>query len=91
MWDNGNIDEDEFVELVIKRLLVAFGTVAGTELGSIAGFTVGGPVGLVIGGILGNILGKFACRAMGESVVFGRGAVLSLLAQYSNQSHPHIE
>ena len=56
MWDNGTIDEDEFVELVIKRLIVALVTVAGTELGSSAGFAVGGPVGLVIGGILGNIM-----------------------------------
>ena len=89
MLEKGTIDEDEFVELVIKRLIVALGTVAGTELGSIAGFAVGGPAGLVIGGILGNILGKFTGRAMGEALVFGRDVVLSLLAWYGNQSHLH--
>ena len=90
MMEKGTIDEDEFTELVLKRLLIAVTSVAGAELGSIAGFSVAGPVGLVIGGILGNISGKLAGRVMGEAVVFGKNVVLALLERYGG-SHLHDE
>ena len=89
MWETGAIDEDQFTELVIRRLIVSVGSVVGAECGSVAGFSVAGPVGLFIGGITGNILGKFAGRAMGEAVVFGKDVVLKLLDRYGNQSHLH--
>ena len=88
MMQKGTIDEDEFIELVFKCLLIALTSVAGTELGSIAGFSVAGPVGLFLGGLLGNILGKLAGRAMGEAVVFGKDVVLALLERYGG-SHFH--
>ena len=88
MMQRGPIDEDEFIELVLKRLLIAVTSVAGAELGSIAGFSVAGPVGLFLGGVLGNILGKLVGRAMGEAVVFGKDVVLALLEKYGG-SHLH--
>ena len=88
MMQRGSIDEDEFIELVLKRLLIAVTSVAGAELGSIGGFSVAGPVGLFLGGILGNILGKLVWRAMGEAVVFGKDVVLALLERYGG-SHLH--
>ena len=88
MMQKGAIDEDEFIELVLKRLLIAVTSVAGAELGGIAGFSVAGPVGLFLGGILGNIFGKLVGRAMGEAVVFGKDVVLALLERYGG-SHFH--
>ena len=88
MMQRGTIDEDEFIELVLKRLLIALTSVVGAELGSIAGFSVVGPVGLFLGGIFGNILGKLVGRAMGEAVVFGKDVVLALLERYGG-SHRH--
>ena len=87
MMQRGTIDEDEFIELVLKRLLIAVTSVAGAELGSIAGFSVAGPVGLFLGGILGNISGRLLGRAMGEAVVFGKDVVLALLERYGSHLH----
>ena len=78
----GTLDEDEFVEVVLKRLLVALTSVAGSELGRILGFSVAGPVGLFLGGILGNMFGKLVGRAMGKAVVFYKDVVLELLGRY---------
>ena len=81
MLDEGVIDEDEFYELAIKRLMVALFTVAGSELGPIVAFSVSGPSGMFIGAILGNIFGKLAGRAVGEVVVFGKNILLTLLTK----------
>ena len=86
--ENEEIDEDEFNNLVCKRIIIAVIGVVGGELGSIAGLSFGGPVGMVIGGIFGNIFGKLAGRAMGEAVVFGKDVVLALLERYGG-SHLH--
>ena len=88
MMQRGTIDEDEFIELVLKRLLIAVTSVAGAELGSIAGFSVAGSVGLFLVGIFGNIFRKLVGRAMGEAVVFGKDVVLYLLGKYLG-SHLH--
>ena len=82
MMERGTIDEDEFIELVLKRLLTAVTSVAGAELGGITGFSEAGPAGLFLGGILGNIFGKLVGRAMGEAAVFGKDVVLALLERY---------
>ena len=78
----GTLDEDEFVEVVLKRLLIALTSVAGAELGRILGFSVAGPVGLFLGGILGNMFGKLVGRVMGKVVVFYKDVVLKLLGRY---------
>ena len=87
MMQRGTINDDEFIELVIKRLLIAVTSVAGAQLGKIAGFAVAGPVGLFLGGILGNISGRLVGRAMGEAVVFGKDVVLELLERYGSHLH----
>ena len=78
----GTLDEDEFVKVVLKRLLIALTSVAGAELGRILGFSVAGPVGLFLGGILGNMFGKLVGRAMGKAVVFYKDVVLEPLGRY---------
>ena len=82
MLQQGTLDEDEFVEVVLKRLLIAVTSVAGAELGRILGFSVAGPMGLFLGGILGNVFGKLVGRAMGKAIVFYKDVVLELLGRY---------
>ena len=84
MMLQGTLTEDEFVEVVLKCLLIALTSVAGAELGKILGFSVAGPVGLFLGGILGNIFGKLVGRAMGKAVVFYKDVVLELMGRYGS-------
>ena len=82
MLQKRQINEDQFVEEVLKQLLIRLISVAGTELGRILGFSVAGPVGLFLGGILGNIFGKLVGRAIGNAVVFYKDVVCELLRRY---------
>ena len=82
MMEDGTIDEDEFIELVCKHLLVTLTSVAGKELGRIAGFAVAGRVGKFIGGLLGKIFGGLVGKVMAEVVVFGKDVVMALLEKY---------
>ena len=82
MMKDGTIDEDEFIELVCKHLLVTLTSVAGAELCRIAGFAVAGRVGKFIGGLLGKIFGGLVGKVMAEVVLFGKDVVMALLERY---------
>ena len=89
LMKDGNIDNKRFMDLVIERLVIAFTSVAGSQLGTVAGFYVAGPAGYVIRGILGmlgNMLGrKFGRVVSGDVVVFGK-QVVNFLEKWKKQA-----
>ena len=72
MMMDGRIDQDQFIELLVERLVMALCA----QMGSLSGFCVGGMPGYLIGGILGNIFGKvFGKIATGYVIKFGASVV----------------
>ena len=72
MLMDGRIDQDQFIELLVERLVIALCA----QLGSLSGFCVASTPGYLIGGILGNIFGRvFGETATGYVVKFGASVV----------------